>query len=214
MKIKNLAYRKFLDTQSIDFCNEADIKQYLANIKHKCQTEARCLMIVLYYTGARPSEILDLLAEDIVKEGAYLSIRFKGRTSDQYAKKRTVPRTIKLTYRLPLVKELHDYASGLFPNTYLFYHFKSNYKRVLVRKNGLFSEHLDTTDKLRYFVLKWTNGVHTPYFYRHNRLSKWADQGCQDNELRILKGCRSNESIAPYVHLSTTRQTRIAGKTR
>lgn len=199
-KIKNPNYRQFLDEGIIDIISERQIHQALANIKGRYIREGRALLIALYYTGARPNEILRLKAKDIGRDASYVTVKVPG-------SKKGVARTLYFPYRLSLVKELYMYARAVFEEQFLFFHYKSSYIRVVKRKDGTTDEREDTTDKLRYHLQKWFKGVVdgsiTPYFLRHNRFSQLSIAGADREELRMIKGARSAESVSHYVHMST-----------
>lgn len=208
-KITNKAYRQFLDEGIIETLGESDIKKALSNIKGKNVKEGRALLIALYYTGARPNEVLDIKSKDVQKKKSYVLIKVKG-------SKRGLPRTIYLQYRRPLVKEFYKYACSIFPGMYLFHNFIGHYERTYINKEGEIKTRIDTTDKLRYHVKKWFQGVVkgsiTPYFLRHNRFSKLAEKDVRLQDIRMLKGSRTTDSIKYYLHLSSRSAKKIARK--
>lgn len=208
-KITNEQYRKFLDTGIIDPITETELRQALKNITGRHQREGRALLITLYYTGARPNEILDLKAKDITtdKKYNYLQIKIKG-------SKGGLPRTIYLRYKKPEVKELYNYAKGCFPEMLLFYHYRGHYERLRKTRKGEIKRTAETSDKLRYHLKKWFSGVIegsiTPYFLRHNRFSQLAKEGATMQQIRMMKGSKSTESVMPYLHLSAAEAKEIA----
>lgn len=208
-KIKNRNYLDFLDNGIIDpILEEADIIKVLDNIKHSSRSEARALVILLYYTGCRPVEALNMVAKDITKKGRYIIAKIP-------ASKRGLARSLHLYFTLPLVKELYKYACGLMPERYLFYSFKGSYKRTTINKKGIPKTHIEQTDKLRYWIYKWFSVLPDldtlpPYYLRHNRFSKLALAGASDRELRQFKGSKTAESIAYYTHLSSERSKKLA----
>lgn len=205
-RITNLEYRKFLDNGIITIITEPEIHEALNNIKGKRAAEGRALLITLYYTGARPVEVLQLKAKHIKREGSYITIKVPGA-------KRGLPRTIYLPYRLHLVKELYKYATGVFMEMLLFYHYSNRYIRLSPSKKGGFNETIQSTDKLRYYFKKWfTNRKITPYFLRHNRFSQLTEAGESQDTIMFLKGSKSLESVRPYLHLSTEKAKKVAKK--
>ncbi len=208
-KIKNKNYRQFLDTGIINILSEDHITQALSNIKGKYIKEGRALLITLYYTGARPVEILQLKAKDIKKERSYVTIRIPG-------SKRGLPRTIYLRYKKDLVKELYLYANGIFDEAYLFFHYRGEYVRTVMTKQGL-KQRIETSDKIRYHIKKWFKNVIDdsipPYYLRHNRMSKWSEAGLNTKDLRMLKGSRTEASVMPYIHMSKSTAQKAAKKT-
>lgn len=207
-KIKNVNYRMFLDEGIIKIVEEADIFKALGNIKGKRAKEGRALVILLYYTGARPIEALNLKAMDISKKDTYVVIKFIKTW------KQGLPRTIYLPYSKALVKEFYQYATSVFPDLYLFYNFKNKYKRLYKSKKGEIKEYIEETNKLPYYFKKWFKGIIdiSPYYLRHNRFSKLSQEGITDSQLQYLKGAKSVESVRPYKHMSSLTAKKLARK--
>lgn len=206
-KIVNENYRKFLDEGVIDTISEEQLRQALNQIKGKNSREARALLIALYYTGARPNEILSMKAKDVTKEkNSYIKLKIKG-------SKGGLTRTIPLSYKNDLVREIYSFATATFPEMLLFYNFIGRYERTVVLKDGSVKKRIDTTTKLRYHVSKWFEGIIDgsipPYFLRHNRFSKLAEAGVEMSDIRLLKGAKSMESVTPYIHLSSKKMKKI-----
>ena len=206
-RIKNQYYRKFLDTGEFQTINETQLKDVLNRIKSRYKNEARALLILLYYTGARPAEALKIKSMDITKDARYILIKIKG-------VKRGLPRTIYLKNSNPLIKELYTYASGLFPEMLCFYHFANKYVRTFKTKKGMIKQREETTSKLYYHFCKWFENVIdiSPYYLRHNRFSKLAEKGADLQQLRMLKGSKTMESVMPYIHMTTKSAKDLAKK--
>lgn len=200
MKIKNKAYRSFLDDGIIDIIDLNEIKQALEKITGKYKQEGRCFLVALYYTGARPNEVLQLKGKDVEKETSYIKVRLP-------ASKKGLPRTLFFPYRFTLIKELYNYASALYPEQFLFYHYQTHYKRKTPK-----GSRIEITGKVGYYIKKWFKGKITPYFLRHNRFSQLSEAGLPPQELRMMKGSRTLESVHYYVHLSTRSAKKIAKK--
>lgn len=207
MKITNSNYRRFLDKGEIEPINEEQIKTALNNIKGRYRREGRALLIALYFTGARPNEVLQIRGKDIKKEGPHITVQVKG-------SKRGLSRKIYLPYKNELVKELLQYARSLFSEMLIFHHYKNNYPRRTITKTGKIKTRVETTDKIRYYINKWFKGVVDdsipPYFLRHSRFSKLAMKGVNTEQIRILKGAKDGKSVAPYIHLSSTEAKKIS----
>lgn len=204
MKIKNTLYRQFLDKGEIQPLTQEHIQQAFKNIK-KHHKEARCLLTVLYYTGCRPSEALEIKSKDISKEGQHLRIQIMG-------KKGGLSRPVFLKMN-ELTKELFAYASSFFPEMFLFSHFKNSYIRTVKTKQGI-KQREDISSKVRYHLQQWFSGIAdiTPYFLRHNRFSQLAGADVSMEMIRQIKGSRSIESVAHYTHLSSKTAKDIAKK--
>jgi integrase len=207
-KINNINYRKFLDEGIIHTLDELEIEKALNNIKGKYQIEARSLLIDLYYTGARPNEVLQHKAKDYSIEGSYLKIKVIG-------SKGGLPRTIYLPLRLKLVSELKRYSTSLFEDMLIYPHYLGSYNRIKQTKKGQI-ETIETTDKLRYHIKRWfknvIEGSITTYYLRHNRFSKLSEGGLSMEELRQMKGSKTFNSIYPYLHMSSKAAKNIAKK--
>lgn len=182
-----------MDEGQIETIDEIKLTMAMKNIKRNVQ-EGRSCLIVLYYTGARPTEVLNIQGQDVTRDGNYIVVQIKG-------VKKGLPRPVYLPYKLPLVKEFWNYSRGTFPTMYLFHHFRSKYERL--RKGKVY---IEVADSLRYHISKWFDGVIpdsiTPYFLRHNRFSKLSEAGATLEEMRMIKGSRTFGSIMPYVHMS------------
>ena len=208
-KIKNPNYRKFLDDGLIDLIGLPELNAALGNIKGKNSTEGRALLIALYYTGGRPVEVLSLKGQDIQIKDSYVTVHLQ-------PSKRGLHRTMFLPYRYALVKELYKYAASVYPEMFLFHHFRAAYNRQIRQKNGDVFTRVDISDKVRYFVKKWFKGVIpdsiTPYFLRHNRFSQLSEAGLNPQDIQMLKGSKTVQSVQAYLHLSTKSAQKIASK--
>lgn len=205
-KISNKLYREFLDTGQIQTLSDEDIKKALENVKGKNAEQGRALLLMLYYTGARPYEVLKLKSKDVVKEKNYIVITLTGA-------KKGLTRPIRLKYRLQLVKEIWNYASKIMPEMFLFYNYQSNYKRTIVNAKGEIIVYHEISAKLRYHFNKWFQDVDiTPYFLRHNRFSRMMQENknCTAEHIRVAKGARSYSSVTPYLHMSKKSSEEIA----
>lgn len=210
-KITNPNYRKFLDEGIIETIGAEQIDQALSQvtgIRGKHKEEGKCLLISLYYLGARPIEILQIKGKDITKKNNYILVKVQGR-------KRGLPRTIYLQYKIPHVKQLYKYATSIFPEMPLFHHYKNSYKRTIMTKKGL-KIRIEETDKVRYYIHKWFKNIIpdsiSPYFLRHNRFSKLSQEGVTDRDLQQLKGAKSITSVQPYQHMSTESAKKLSRK--
>lgn len=200
-KIKNKRYRDFLDNGLIDFLGKEEIDKALAQIKGRNVVEGRALLIMAYYSGARPIEYLSIKAKDVTKENSYVKIRVP-------ASKNGLPRTLFFRYANPHIAELYKYAVTIYDDMYLFLNFRSYYKRIL--PNG--KERIEITDSLRYHFNKWFDGVINPYFLRHNRFSKLIAAGLRSKDIQFMKGAKTMASVEPYLHMSTQKAKKIAKK--
>ena len=202
--VTNKNYRQFLDHSIIDTISEDQIKIALNNVTGKHTREGRALLITLYYTGARPNEVLNLKGKDVSKQESYIVFKMPGSKGGK-------TRPIYIPYRRELIRTVYNYSMGVFPDMYLFYNFRSKYTRY---KNGVESN--EVSNNLRYYFKKWFTGVIEgsipPYFLRHNRFSNMAERGVSMEEILFYKGGLSMACVNKYVHLSTKTAKNIAKK--
>jgi len=210
-KITNKKYKEFLETGLIDLISKEDFEEMLKKIDHKNIEQARILLILLYFTGRRPSELLNLKANDFEKEGSYLKIKMP--TKKQGTGSIVYLPLVRITY----VKELWDYISKLPPELWILWEFrgKSEKKIKILLDDGSIhiQKYKDTSYKIRYWVKKWSKKIGkevTPYFFRHSRLSKMAMKGANVQELKYFKGAKSLSSVEPYLHLSQKKAKKMA----
>lgn len=204
-KIRNKRYREFLDQGLITTLNESDILQALKLIDGEHIKEGRALLIIAYYTGARPTEYLKLKPKHITKKGSYCVVMMP-------ASKGGKTRVIYLQLKRPLIKEFYQFACTIFDGVFLFYHYRTHYVRKIETKDGI-KERIDVTDGLRYHFKKWFRDEKiTPYFLRHNRFSKLSESGATAEEIRQMKGSKTLESVFPYLHLSKRTAKKLARK--
>lgn len=208
MKIKNQLYRDFLDNGVISMLGENDILKALENITEttKHAKEGRALLITLYYTGARPNEVLNLKGKDFKRTGNYLIVSMP-------SSKGGVARPIYLSLSKPMVKELHNYIVTLMPEILVFFQFRNKYTRLKTNRKGNTVISTSITDKLRYYFKRWFPETEIPpYYLRHNRFSKLSEKGLTPTEIMQIKGAKSIESVRPYLHLSTHTAKKISRK--
>jgi len=208
-----MEYLKFLKGDFINYVDETHIKLALENINgSKHSAEAKCFLVYLYYTGARPSELLELKGKDVIKKGKYYHLALIG-------KKRGNSRMIILKNN-ELTKIAFNHVSNVFPDFYLFSHFKSNrtYTTKYHLKDGTPKEKSYSCNSyiIKYHFQKWFKDVvDIPlYFLRHNRISKLASEGISLTDLQQFKGSKTLASIQPYIHVSTHTAKRIASKNK
>lgn len=208
-KISNKNYRKFLDSGEIDLITEDHILRALRNIKGHHVREAQALLIALYYTGARPNEILRMVGKDVQKKGRHIMLHVKG-------SKKGLPRVIYLPWKKELVKILYGYAASVFPDMFLFYHYRNKYTRTTINKKGEIKSRDEISNKLLYHMKIWFDGVVEgsipTYFLRHNRFSSLSMKGVDMQQIRMIKGSKTYDSIMPYLHMSSKAAEEVSKK--
>lgn len=208
-RITNKNYREFLDHGIIKTIGPEEIEQAINNTKGKHKTQATALILILYYTGCRPNEALKLRSTDIKKEGTHLIIQLP-------ASKNGLPRQAHLPLKLPHTNDILELAKKTHPEILLFHMYQNRYVRNTHNKKGEAKQYIETGDKLRYHFAQWFKGIIdiSPYYLRHNRFSKLAEQDATAEEIRLLKGAKSLNSVTPYLHLSSKAAKKIGRKIR
>lgn len=201
-RITNKNYKQFLDNSVIDTISKEQVKQALENVTGRFTREGKALLIILYLTGARPNEVLNLRSKDITKLDSYVVIKMPGSKGGK-------TRPIYLHYKNNLVKIVYKYSMGVFPEMYLFYNYRSNCKTYVKGKEYTYIAH-----NLGYHFKKWFKGVVDdsipPYFLRHNRFSKMAERDVSMQQIQGIKGAKTIASVEPYVHMSTRNAKKLA----
>jgi len=152
-----------------------DIDWILDNCRSK---QERALIITLFLTGARPSELALLKKEDFQKIGNTLWVIIR-------TKKKGRARRIPLPLKNKYVSELWEYVKNLLLGQKAFWQY-------------------DTWFRIRNLVYRVTERKYSPYFFRHNRMSLLAIKGASAQEIKYFKGARTILSVEPYLHLSTS----------
>jgi len=212
----------------IEYVEEHHIKQALENIdkttKENVREEAKALLIMLYYTGCRPSEALITKSKQIEKDGRYIKIKLK-------TLKRGRARVLWISpNKFPLIKILYNWHLKKYYEELLFFHFIGKYyhkrkwkKKINVMENGelkklempIEKEYIDLASKLPYYFKRWFKGVIdiNPYYLRHNKFSKLAEKAkITDRGLMQMKGSKTYSSIDPYIRFSEEFGKKMATK--
>lgn len=187
---------RYVKKKLVDFFEKGEI-ELLTNIDfylRNCKTaKDRIMLLLLFLTGARPAEIVELKAEDVYKEGNYCIVHIK-------TKKKGRSRDIYLPLR----------GKGVIPK----------YARLLLEVIG--NNYIDEMPlffswkpyNVRDRVYRATNNELAPYFFRHNFMSLNSKLGASLQELKYLKGAKRISSVEPYVHISSDVHKKIASKLR
>jgi len=161
---------------------EEDLKEMLTNCK---DAEERVCLILLYYTGARPQEILELRVKDVWQDGNKIAVSIP-----------TLKKGIGRTIFIPLNNVTQELISFV----------KERPKDLKLILKWRFSHNI------RDFVYRISEKKLTPYFFRHNRISQLANAGVDPYTLKRFKGAKSVLSVEPYLQLAGTGMKRIANK--
>jgi integrase len=209
-KITNPQYRKFMDGDYLLIATVDHINKAIDTIKtmrKRNEKELIHFLIIIYYTGARPAEILKLNRESFKIEGRELSI-------DIQTLKRGSPRKNLIPMRHALVKQLWQYVSSLPPYTPIFDKLcasrllpsKKKDGTLSADKNGLQKFHTDTTYKVYNHFKHVFDGTELegipPYYLRHSRFTAMSEKGASIQDIKYWKGAKSIDSVNPYMHRS------------
>lgn len=205
--IKNPLYASFRTTGIIQLINEEQITQACDRIKGRKAPEARALLATLYYTGARPNEILRLKGQDFRRDKGLLSITIPG-------SKLGTGRIIHLSLHRPLVKMILAFILTRPPELEVFWNFKGHSFTKIINKKGEEKRYYRIADKLKYHFRHWMQGIVDipPYYLRHNRFSQLAERGVSLTDIRLLKGSKTESSVMPYLHMSAEKSKKLAKK--
>jgi len=175
----NIMPKYFVDIEHLITKEEA-----MKMISYAKKLRDKALISILYLTGARPGEVLDLTTDDIRVSDRELEIKLttlKQKEGRFHVKKRT------LVFHRPLpsnafIETFIDYFLSL-PRGYLFKMSDRNLRYIIERVSR---------DALGFPLC--------PYNFRHSRMTEFASEGRGINELKYLKGATDIRSIAPYLH--------------
>jgi integrase len=216
-KIKNKNYEEFIKKGIIKTINREQIDLVIKNIKHKYATHYKYYIMLLYLTGARPKELLLLTAKDFNQEANFLKIRIPGL-------KRGVTRTIFLSLKDPIIKEISNWTKNHYPEIILFWPLISDKKKVIIIKKNVNGEqktyertYHDMTNKIYYWFKKFFSIIDeansfSPYYLRHNRFSRLSEDDVSMQDIMVLKGGKSMESVRPYIHMSSNKAKKLSKK--
>jgi len=195
---------------------KAWLDEKLATIKYRNANktnQGRALLILGFYSGLRPVEILGLYPNNFDKKGRYLFIKVQ-------AAKRGKSGIIGL----PLndhIKEVWEFAKTKHPELLLFSYFISNNKKVVKWKcpikvwkdgkivNGVIDKqktYLYKSHKIDYFARKHLG---LPFYYlRHNRFGEMHQRGTPISEITEAKLGKTDTSTLRYVRFGRTEAKR------
>jgi len=210
-RITNPNYDRFLKEGYIQTIEPDDLGKGLDKIQGKYQHQARALIIILYYTGARPNEVVRMTGKHVMKRGNRLILILPG-------SKRGHSRQFPLSMSRKFVKEVYDYARSMPPDMLLFHHYGLTYHRQYKKKSGEVVVRQEMGGNLRYVFRKCFDDVIpggiNPYYLRHNRMTKWMEEDLSPNKALLARGGKSYDTLMRYAHASKKFQDDIVRRTK
>lgn len=208
-----LAGKTFVTIPRKTFIEKLESVKYV----HKTDAEkpARIACILLWMTGARPNEVLRLKAGDFTRTSAHLIVQMPGSKGGN-------SRPIRLPLNDKLVVEIDNFVKDKYPEWMVFWQIQSraikNGTTRSFKSKGLNGEevrkakrydrkYLDISAKFAKSFRQWFD---TPVYYlRHNRFTVAAEK-LSVNDLKDLKGAKSEHSLIKYMHHTEKAGKRIA----
>lgn len=176
---------------------------------------ARVACILLWMTGARPNEVLRLRAGDFTRTTAHLIVQMPGSKGGN-------SRPIRLPLHDKLVIEIDDFVKDKYAEWVVFWQLQSktikNGTTRSFKSKGLNGEEVwkakryekkyaDISSKFAKSFRQWFD---MPIYYlRHNRFTVAAEK-LAINDLKDLKGAKSESSLMKYMHHTEKAGKRIA----
>lgn len=191
----------FQSVKGFEPIEQQEFAECLDKVDHKSKEAARAILILLYYTGCRPIEALELTRNSFKKEGRHLIVFFPGVKGGNIG-------SISLSLNNKHIVELAGYVlQNWFPEQLVFFELlgvrKMGVKFVKIKNKGgdvSLIQSFDKTYKVRYLVQKTFGTV--PYFFRHNRFSRAMMKGASLAQIKELKRAKSEASCYVYLHFS------------
>jgi len=162
---------------------DKEIDEWLLNCKDELD---ELVLILLYYTGARPCELCMLKWGSIMIEDDFIKIGIP-----------TLKKGVSRSIYIPINKHTEK----------------------LIEMSNMF----DKDDFILRGLKPWnvrdriyriTQNEMCPYFFRHNRLSKLANEGVDVYTLKKFKGAKTISSVEPYIILAGSDLKKIADKVK
>lgn len=188
---------------------EIEAKPYLLSV-------LKYYFLLLYWTGRRPIEILELKRENFKKT----SLLDKEKAVwDEYlkiycpAKKGSYPVIVYLAFdNVPFLEDLWDWLQGGPPDFLPFYLLHSKHMQIIrwKTKAGIprERENKNLSGRILYFSKKFFDVP--PYFFRHNRFTDVGLKTGDFNTVKAFKGSKTLASVDPYIHRTAEQMRKIA----
>lgn len=151
---------------------------YLKNVHDQ---NKKLILMILYLTGARPSEIILIEKKDITWDDQMASFMIQTKKGGYL---RTLHMNRKICYINDIISILEKMPNG----------------RI---------NHINTPMGIEKMVNRATLNKYSPYSFRHSRLFKIARSGATIFELMAFKGSKDSKSVMPYVVKAGIMNSRI-----
>jgi integrase/recombinase XerD len=155
--------------------------EFLSILNQTDSLELKVLLILLYRTGARITELLKLKVEDFVvlEDRIRISIPTEKKKSQSPIEQR---RTIEISRNFDYINYLIEYLTFLKePGTKLFSRSRVNY----------------------WYKIKKLKPDLSPHIFRHSRLTLLAEAGASEQELKYFAGWTDTRPSSNYIHLKS-----------
>lgn len=180
-KYKHPRMTEWKEKGYMQFMNKAEFAQHYETVK---TLRDKALLTILYFTGARPKEILQLTRADItwISTSAVQVKLLTAKRKDKHI------RIIDLPYKDKHVKALWEFCKDMPDAFYVF-----GWLRANKDPRGYIKSHLGFP----------------AYFFRHNILSLLAAKGASRELIKAFKGAKDMRSVEPYIHLSSKERAQM-----
>jgi len=163
----------------MDFMDYKEFQILYHNMKNDLD---RDLLVILFFTGARPAEAIDITRADLVYQGKKLKVWIKTlKRGDDKLRPVDIP-------VLPEVKEFWERNKSLPDSFYIFGQIRtySNVRMYIKHNLGL-----------------------PAYFFRHNLFAQMVINGATWQMVMETKGGKDLYSVFPYMHLNETERNKV-----
>lgn len=145
------------------------------------------LIAILYFSGARPGEILMLKKEDLIIESGKLVIKLHTEKLGKTGKFIIRDRLLTMSPDMPFYDVIVSYWETSHPGRLI-----------------------DLTERrIQQIVTKLSDGKFCPYNFRHSRMTKLARQGASIDQLMYWKGAAKADSVSNYLRGKKVEFSRI-----
>ncbi len=204
--IKNKRYLKHFKKRQIELISPKEFYENWEKINAKphLQNLLKDYFLLLFWTGRRPVELLDLKGEDFRRtslkeeDGIYQDYLL----IETHTKKGGNDVEIMLVFKqIPKLEQVYQRIQGCPPDFRYFELLRTRGKNTLYWKTKAgeprSQEYEEPSKKIWYWSNKYF-GV-PAYFFRHNRFSTMVNEGGTYEDVKIFKGAKTSSSVDPYI---------------